>query len=155
MESGPTCSLKFMRWEPADIIRLTALVGGFLLCGSGGILMWLGVGAEGVVDIKSSILSGTVQTGSAGLFTLFFGFGIIIFVLATLSVKSTNASLSVAQRKSRTRQITFAFWGILACFVFTASMGAIGYGSGFGGASFFCVLAFFTGVAYVVQLENE
>lgn len=83
-----------MKFEPADIIRFAALVGGFLLCALGALLMWLGVGAEGAVDIKSAVLSGSIKTGSAGLFTLFFGFGIIIFVLGSLNAKSANASLS-------------------------------------------------------------
>ena len=145
-----------MKWEPADIIRLVALLGGFLLCGLGALLMWLGVGAEGVVDIRSSVLTGTIKTASAGLFILFFGFGIIIFVLATLSAKAANAQLTVAQRKSRTRQIAYAFWGVLVAFVAIASFGSLGYGAGFGPAAMFLgVLLFFTGLAYVVQLENE
>lgn len=145
-----------MKWEPADIIRLAALLGGFLLCGLGAYLMWLGVGADGVVDIKSSVLSGTIKTGSAGLFTLFFGFGIIIFVLATLSAKSQNAGLSFAERKSKTKQISYAFWAVLACFVATASFNALGYGAGFGAAAFFLGgLLVFIGIAFVVQLENE
>lgn len=145
-----------MKWEPSDIIRLAALIGGFLLCALGAYLMWLGVGAEGVVDIKSSVLSGTIKTGSAGLFTLFFGFGIIIFVLVSLNAKSQNATLSFAERKSKTKQILYAFWGVLACFVVTAWLGAFGYGTGFGGIAFFLGgLLLFIGVAYVVQLENE
>jgi len=118
--------------------------------------MWLGVGAEGAVDIKSSVLSGTIKTGSAGLFTLFFGFGIIIFVLATLNAKSQNATLSFAERKSKTKQISYAFWGVLASFIATASLGALGYGAGFGGTAFFLGgLLVFIGISYVVQLENE
>jgi len=145
-----------MKWEPSDIIRLAALIGGFLLCGLGAYLMWLGVGAEGAVDIKSSVLSGTIKTGSAGLFMLFFGFGIIIFVLASLNAKSQNATLSFADRKSKTKQILYAFWGVLVCFVATASLAALGYGTGFGGPAFFLGgLLLFICIAYVVQLENE
>ena len=145
-----------MKWEPSDIIRLAALIGGLLLCALGAYLMWLGVGAEGAVDIKSSVLSGTIKTGSAGLFTLFFGFGIIIFVLATLNAKSQNATLSFAERKSKTKQISYAFWGVLASFIATASLGALGYGAGFGGTAFFLGgLLVFIGISYVVQLENE
>lgn len=145
-----------MKWEPSDIIRLVALIGGFLLCGLGAYLMWLGVGAEGAVDIKSSVLSGTIKTGSAGLFMLFFGFGIIIFVLASLNAKSQNATLSFADRKSKTKQILYAFWGVLACFVAAASLGALGYGTGFGVVAFFFGgLLFLICIAYVVQLENE
>lgn len=145
-----------MKWEPPDIIRLCALLGGFLLCGLGALLMWLGVGAEGSVDIKSSVLSGTVKTASAGLFILFFGFGIILFVLASLTAKAASASLSLAQRKSRTRHIAQAFWAVLVALVGAGSMGALGYGQGFGSLAFFLgVMLFFICIAYVVQLENE
>lgn len=145
-----------MKWEPTDIIRVTALVGGFLLCGLGALLMWLGVGAEGSVDIKSSVLSGTVKTASAGLFTIFFGFGIIVFVLATLGAKVANAQLTHAQRRSRTRHITYAFWGLLASFLLTATLGALGHGAGFGGAAFFLgAMLALTGIAYVVQVEYD
>ena len=145
-----------MKFEPADIIRFAALTGGFLPCALGALLMWLGVGAEGAVDIKSAVLSGSVKTGSAGLFTLFFGFGIIIFVLGSLNTKGANAQLSMTQRKSRTKHIAQAFWGVLVAFLVTASLGASGYGSGFGGAALFLgFLLTFTGAAYVVQLEYE
>jgi hypothetical protein len=145
-----------MKFEPHDIIRFAALVGGFLLCGLGALLMWLGVGAEGAVDIKSAVLSGSIKTGSAGLFTLFFGFGIIIFVLGSLNAKSANAQLSSIQRKSRTKHIAQAFWGILVAFLISSSLGALGYGAGFGPAALFlgCLLAF-TGIAFVVQLDYE
>lgn len=144
-----------MNWEPKDIIRLTALVGGFVLCGVGGVLMWLGVGAEGSVDIKSSVLTGTVKTGSAGLFTLFFGFGIIIFVLASLSAKM-GGPLTEPQRRSRVRHIGYAFAGELVAFLVMATLGATGYGQGFGAAAFFLgLLLLITGGAYLVQLESE
>jgi hypothetical protein len=126
-----------MKWDPSEIIRLTALIGGFLLCGLGGWLMWLGVGADGSVDIKTSVLSGSVKTGSAGLFILFFGFGIVLFVLATLSGNKSSTLLNATQRRSRTHQIVRAFWGVLVSFVSTASLGALGYGNGFGMAALF------------------
>lgn len=143
-------------WTPQDIIRLTALIGGFLLCALGGLLMWLGVGADGVVDIKSSVLSGTVKTGSAGLFTLFFGFGVIIFVIASLAARESQDRLSPTQRKSRTTHIVRAFWGVLFAFVVMTVCAALGYGAGFGGAALFLGgLLVFVGIAYVVQLEYE
>lgn len=145
-----------MNWHPSDIIRLVALIGGFLLCCLGGLLMWLGVGADGAVDIKSSVLSGSIQTGSAGLFTLFFGFGVIVFVIASLTARESATHLSLAQRKSRTTHIVRAFWGVLVAFLLAASLGAAGYGNSFIGAAVFLgFMLFFTGVAYVVQLEAE
>ena len=102
------------------------------------------------------MLSGTVKTASAGLFTIFFGFGIIVFVLATLNAKAASAHLTQAQRKSRTKHITFAFWGLLASFLLTATLGALGHGAGFGGAAFFLgAMLALTGIAYVVQLDYD
>ena len=118
--------------------------------------MWLGVGADGTVDIKSSVLSGTIKTGSAGLFTLFFGFGIIIFVVASLAAREGRERLSLTQRRSRTQNMVRAFGGVLAAFVVMAACAALGYGAAFGGAAVFLgFLLFFTGVAYVVQLDYE
>ena len=145
-----------MTWTPNDIIRLTALIGGFLLCALGSLLMWLGVGADGVVDIKSSVLSGTVKTGSAGLFILFFGFAVVVFVVASLVAREGATQLSATQRKSRTMHIVRAFWGVLFAFVAMASLAAFGANSAFGGAAIFLgFLLFFTGVAYIAQLEPE
>lgn len=116
--------------------------------------MWLGVGADGVVDIKSSVLSGTVKTGSAGLFTIFFGFGIIIFVVASLAARERSERLSPTQRSSRTQNIVRAFWGVLVAFVAMTACAALGYGNAFGGAAAFLgFLLLFTGIAYVVQLD--
>lgn len=145
-----------MKWEPADIIRLCALIGGFLLCALGALLMWLGVGAEGSVDVKSSVLSGTVKTASAGLFILFFGFGIIIFVLASLTAKAASANLSLTQIRSRTKHIAQAFGAVLVALLVSGGMGALGYGQGFSAlAMFLGVMLLFIGIAFVVQLENE
>lgn len=145
-----------MNWQPSDFIRLAALIAGFLLCCLGAFLMWLGVGAEGAVDIRSSVLSGSIKTGSAGLFILFFGFGIIIFVLGSLAAKSANAQLNATQKKSRTRHLAWVFWGVLVAFIIMVALGSMGFGQGFGVAAFFLgfVLAFAV-IAFVVQLENE
>jgi hypothetical protein len=146
-----------MKWEPADILRLTALVGGFLMCALGGWLMWLGVGAEGTVDIRTSVLSGSVKIGSAGLFLIFFGFGIVIFVLATIAAKSSAAHLTSSQRESSSRLIGKAFWGVLVSFLLMVVLASVaGNGSPFGAAAFFlgCFL-FLTGIAYVAFLSSE
>jgi energy-converting hydrogenase Eha subunit E len=127
-------------WQPSDILRLIALVGGFLLCGLGAYLMWLGVGAEGSVDIKSSILSGSVKTGSAGLFLIFFGGAIVMFVLATLGASAGAKSATPVVRKTTAHSIGVAFFVVLTALVLAAALGAFGYGDGFG------ILAIFLGL---------
>lgn len=136
-------------WQPSDIIKLIALLGAFALCGIGAYMMWLGIGAEGTVDIKSSVMSGTVKTGSAGLFLIFFGSAIVIFVLASLSAGATAKSTAPVARKSTAHSIGVAFFVILAALIGSASLAAMGYGNGFSALAMF--LAFFliiTGAAY-------
>ena len=145
-----------MKWEPADVIRLVALIGAFFLSALGAYMMWRGIAAEGAVDIKSSVLSGSVKTGSAGLFIVFFAFGIILFVLASLSSKAAQANMSPAKSRSKTHQLAWAFWGVLASLVVSGTLGALGYGAGFGGLAFFLgFMLIVVGGAYVVFLEAE
>ena len=76
-------------WKPNDWIRLAAVIGAFALFGIGAWMLFQGISAEGVVDLKSSILSGTIKASSAGLYVCFFALFIIVFVLATLLTSST------------------------------------------------------------------
>lgn len=71
-------------WTPNDWIRLVALIGAFGLFGLGAWMLFLGIAAEGTIDLKSSILSGTIKASSAGLYICFFALFIIVFVLASL-----------------------------------------------------------------------
>ena len=145
-----------MKWEPADVIRLAALVGAFLLCLLGAYMMAQGIAAEGAIDIKSSVLSGSVKTGSAGLFILFFAFGIIVFVLSSLSSKAAHANLSQAKARSKTHQLAWVFWGVLVCLVVVGTLGALGNGQGFGALAFFLgFLLIGVGAAYVAFLDAE
>jgi hypothetical protein len=54
-----------------DVIRLVALLGAILLFALGAFMMWQGISAEGAIDIRSSVLSGSIKTGSTGLFIAF------------------------------------------------------------------------------------
>lgn len=145
-----------MKWEPTDIIRLVALLGGFFLCALGAYLMWLGVGAEGTVDIKSSVLSGTVKTGSAGLFIIFFGFSIVLFVLATLTAKASASSFSSSARHSKAKSIGGAFAALLVATFISGALGALGYGAGFAFLSMgLGMMMLFAGGAYLEVSSNE
>lgn len=131
-------------WQPPDILKLIALLGGFALCGLGAFMMWLGVGAEGAVDIKSSVMSGSVKTGSAGLFLIFFGSAIVLFVLATLTVGAKAKAAAPAVRRTTAHSIGIAFFVILFAVVASAAAGAMGYGPGFG------ILAGFLGFVLLI-----
>lgn len=144
-----------MKWEPVDIIRAVALVGGFLLVGLGAWLMWLGVGADGAIDIKSSLLSGSIKTGSAGLFIGFFGCVIVLFVLTTLTTKAAMAHSSPQTHRPVLRGIgrTFKYSTIAAVACGLAS--AFGWGPGFGAvAGGLTVLVFFSAIAYMAAADT-
>jgi hypothetical protein len=89
-----------MKWEPINIIRLVALIGAMLLFAIGVVMIWQGISAEGAIDIKSSFLSGSVKTGSAGLFIAFLSFAIIAFVLLSLGKQQEpQVSIPLTNRK--------------------------------------------------------
>lgn len=138
------------KWQPSDIIRLVALIVAFVLAIGGAVMMWLGISADGAIDIKSAVISGSIKTGSAGLFILFFAFAIIVYVLASLSA-SHLAKPSIVH--SPPRVIGIAFFGALGSCLTAGTLGALGYGSGFGFFAF--MLGFLTvgiGIAYLVSV---
>ena len=99
-------------WKPNDWLRLVALIGGNVLFAIGAYMLYLGIVAEGTVDIKSTILSGTLKTASAGLFICFFSFLLIVFVLISL-LNSPAASSQVPSGRPRARRLMPIFWGCL------------------------------------------
>ncbi|RFC30752.1 MAG: hypothetical protein DID91_2727704777 [Candidatus Nitrotoga sp. MKT] len=104
-------------WTPNDWIRLVALIGAFGLFGLGAWMLFLGIAAEGTIDLKSSILSGTIKASSAGLYICFFALFIIVFVLASLLSLPRSSSTSPA---SRARRLMPIFWGMLGALVLCA-----------------------------------
>jgi hydrogenase-4 membrane subunit HyfE len=98
-------------WSPNDWIRLVALIGGFGLFLLGSWMLYHGIVAEGIVDLKSSILSGTLKSSSAGLYICFLALFIIVFVLVSLITPRTPTE---QKHTSRARRLMPMFWGLLA-----------------------------------------
>ena len=73
-------------------------------------MLFRGISAEGIVDLKSTLLSGTLKASSAGLYICFFALFIIIFVLVTLV---TPARDTPAKASRRSRRLAWIFWGLL------------------------------------------
>lgn len=110
------------RWVPNDWLRFIALIGAFALFAVGSWMLFQGISAEGQVDLKSTILSGTLKASSAGLYICFFALFIIVFVLATLL---TPPKVSVTKTKGRAQRLVSVFWGLLL------ALGALGLGAAF------------------------
>lgn len=101
-------------WTPTDWLKLVALIGGFCLFALGAWILHLGIAAEGIVDIKSTIVSGTLRTASAGLFLCFFAFMVIIFSLVSLYTPSKAATPTIVSgTKSKAERLRPFFWGLL------------------------------------------
>jgi hypothetical protein len=100
-------------WTPNDWLRLVGLLGGFALFALGGWLLYLGVSADGSVDIRSALLSGTLKTTSAGLFICFFGMIVIVFSLASLYTPPKAKAATPATTKSKAIRLRSYFWGLL------------------------------------------
>jgi hypothetical protein len=97
-------------WKPNDWLRLIALLGAFGLFGVGSWMLFRGISAEGFVDLKSSLLSGTLRASSAGLYICFFALFIIVFVLVTLVTPPREGA---AKAKGRARRLAPVFWALL------------------------------------------
>ena len=101
------------QWSPNDYMRLIALVGGLLLFCLGAWMLFQGIVAEGAVDLKSSVLSGSIKATSAGLYICFFALFIIVFVLVTL-LAPERSHTSGGSKKGRVARLMPVFWGLLA-----------------------------------------
>jgi uncharacterized membrane protein len=125
-----------MDWKPADYIRIAGVVGGILLCIIGTLFLWVGIGANGTIDLKSSLFSGTIQSASAGLFVMFFGFLIVCLSL----VLPTNANRTETAHNQKNPLSRALFW-LFCSFIVFAALGSLGLGSGFGVAASFLAFA--------------
>lgn len=144
-----------MRWEPNDVIRLVALLGALALLGLGAYMMWQGIAAEGAIDIKSSLLSGSVKTGSAGLFIAFLAFCIVVFVLLS-SAKRIAPLATAGGNDAKSRNIGRLLIALFIATVASGALAALGQGEGFGLlAMFLGFLLIPTGAVYFTFLEAE
>jgi hypothetical protein len=100
-------------WTPTDWLKLVALLGGFGLFVLGAYMLYLGIAAEGVVDIKTSLFSGTLKTASAGLYICFFSLIVIVFALVSLYTPQKPDLQPKAVAKSRPEKLQPLFWGLL------------------------------------------
>ena len=65
-------------WTPKEVRKLVAQVAGILFGIGGVFLMLANVKATGKINISSNLVSGQIESGSAGLLLLFFAFFLIL-----------------------------------------------------------------------------
>lgn len=139
-----------MKWEPNDVIRLVALIGAMVLFAMGAYMMLQGISAEGAIDIKSSVVSGSLKTGSAGLFIVFLAFLMIVFVLFSQASSRKAAPSFTSSSSGKSAMVEKAFFALLIAFVTTGALAALGYGGGFAFVSVALgFLTFFCGMVYL------
>lgn len=92
--------------DPYRLVALIAGVGFFIV---GIVMVFLGISAEGSIDIQGAIVSGKIKTGSAGLFVLFFSFLIIVVSIAIPWPQAKEPKEPLAGRSSRFRRALSLF----------------------------------------------
>lgn len=108
------------RWTPNDWLRLVALVGGLVLFALGCWMLYQGIKVEGQVDLKSTVLSGTLKASSAGLYVCFFALFIIAFSLASLLVSPSPQGIK--QSVGRAQRLRPVLWSLLATLLLCGAM---------------------------------
>src|SRR4051812_31825430 len=61
-----------------QLMRLLLLASGVVFFGVGVWMIKSGIKAEGAIDIRMEVLAGSLKSGSAGLFIMFFSFFMIV-----------------------------------------------------------------------------
>jgi MFS family permease len=83
-------------WNPRDIRNLIAQITGIVFAIGGIILMIIGVQSTGKINISTKILSGEIESGSAGLLLLFFAFFLILIpsFIGSFEIKKSKQNRS-------------------------------------------------------------
>ena len=90
-------------WTPKEIRKLIAQLSGILFGSGGFYLMSIDAKATGKINITSNILSGQIESGSAGLLLIFFAFFLILlptFLGGHHTSKHNAVSSSSEEKKS-------------------------------------------------------
>jgi hypothetical protein len=142
-----------------DPYRLTALLAGIIFFGVGLVMVFLGISAEGAIDLQGAVFSGKIKTGSAGLFVLFFSFLIIITTLFSPGLTRARSGSAVRDGSSQFKRAMSVFVLLVACSL-TLAVGAAfmpeGKATGLGlAAAGFGFMAFIALFAVLTFIEDE
>ena len=119
-------------WEPYEIICGAVAIGGVLLFIPGIWMLCKGILAEGVLDLKSTLISGTLRTGSAGLFICFFALFVIVAALIALRLLSNTRDPGPLTYHGR---LIVTLWGLIAALLITSIGSLVSGGNTFTYAS--------------------
>lgn len=78
------------KWSPLEIRKTISLGAGILTILMGIFLLFIGTSANGNIDIKTSFLTGTIHSESAGIFVCLFGFMLIIYSIVPSRASRPN-----------------------------------------------------------------
>jgi hypothetical protein len=85
-----------------DTIRLIIAVAGAVFFGIGILMLYVGIKAEGSLDVSTGLFSGQLKTGDAGVIVLFLSF---ILMLASLIRFPSFAALAFGLKNNRQRAV--------------------------------------------------
>lgn len=89
-------------WTPKEVRKLLAQIAGILFGGGGIALMIGGINATGKINISSNMISGQIESGSAGLLLLFFSFFLILLPSIHLNLAHNDVQNN-ARKKGATK----------------------------------------------------
>lgn len=106
--------LAHMKLTFDQLMRLLLLVSGIAFFGIGVWMVKTGIKAEGSIDIRSTLLSGSLKTGSAGLFITFMSFFMILASVLFSKWPSRSRDRSSETSPSTTRTILRILFSLYA-----------------------------------------
>jgi hypothetical protein len=109
---------KEQRWEIGHTFRLILLVAAIAFFAVGLWMIYSGIKAEGTIDIKSVVVSGTVKSGSAGIFVTVLSFMLMVLSLPGLSRGDKEGTTGITfWQNEKNRKIAFGFALVLIVIV--------------------------------------
>jgi hypothetical protein len=105
-------------WTPREVRKLIAQISGIIF-GIGGILLMIAdVKTTGKINITSNLVSGQIESGSAGLLLLFFSFFLILIpAISGKNIQSTEKNKKVNKNNQVNKGLTMLHKAIISAIV--------------------------------------
>jgi hypothetical protein len=105
-------------WEIGHTFRLILLVAAIVFFAIGLWMIYSGIKAEGTIDIKSAIVSGTVKSGSAGILVTVLSFMLMVLSLPAINRGDKKGTTRITfWQNEKNRKIAFGFVLVLIVIV--------------------------------------